>query len=192
MIIMKVIPKEWDRLFDKSNNIQMKRSLSVIAGALIGLSICIVLFVFLSKPMMGKYKEVKDWPSVQGTVSSSEFDCWEEEKKVDDKYVTKTKCEATVMYQYIIDGKSFVNSNIRPNSGMKTTFDRNTAQQIVDKYPVGAKVEVFYNPEDRSNAVLEKKMNIGTWLLYLLPFIFGVAIVFLVVKNLIRTGNNAK
>lgn len=170
----------------------MKRNLLIIAGAFIGLAICTILFVFLSNPMMKKYKKVQDWPSVQGTVSSSDYNCWEEEKKVDDKYVTETKCEATVMYQYIIDGKSFVNSNIRPNSGIKTTYDRNTAQQIVAKYPVGAKVEVFYNPEDKSNAVLERKMNIGSWLLYLLPFILGVAIVFVVGKNLIGAGNVAK
>jgi ABC-type antimicrobial peptide transport system permease subunit len=170
----------------------MKRNLLIIAGAFIGLAICTILFVFLSNPMMKKYKEVQDWPSVQGTVSSSDYNCWEEEKKVDDKYVTETKCEATVMYHYIIDGKSFVNSNIRPNSGIKTTYDRNTAQQIVAKYPVGAKVEVFYNPEDKSNAVLERKMNIGSWLLYLLPFILGVAIVFVVGKNLIGAGNVAK
>lgn len=170
----------------------MKRSLFVIAGAFIGLSICTVLFIFLSNPMMKKYKEVKDWPSAQGIVSSSELDCWEEQKKVDDKHITKTKCEAIIMYQFIVDGKSLVNSNIRPNSGIKTTYDRNTAQKIVDKYPVGAKVEVFYNPEDKSNAVLEKKMNMGAWLLYILPFILGIAILFVVVKNIQGAGKVAR
>lgn len=162
----------------------MKRNLLIIVGAFIGLSISTILFVFLSKPMMDKYKEVQDWPSVQGTISSSDFDCWEEEKKVDDRYVTETKCAALVEYKYTINGNSFINSDIRPNNGIKTTYDRNTAEQIVAKYPVGAKVEVFYNPDDKSNAVLEKKINIGVLLLYLLPFILGIAILFVVVKNL--------
>jgi hypothetical protein len=165
---------------------QNNRILFAVVGAFIGISICIVLFIFLSKPMMEKYKEVLDWPSVQGTISRSEFDCWEEEKEVDGSYVTETKCSASVEYEYSIDGKSFVNSNIRPNSGIKTTYDRNTAQQIVDKYPVGSNVEVFYNPEDKSNAVLEKKMNIGNWLLYLLPFILGVVILIINIKLIIN------
>jgi hypothetical protein len=171
---------------------QTKRILFIVAGAFIGISICSILFVFLSKPMMEKYKEVQNWPSVQGTISSSEFDCWDEEKKVDDGYVTETKCAASVKYKYSIDGESFTNSDIRPNSGIKTTYDRNTAQKITAKYPVGAKVEVFYNPEDRSNAILDNKMNFGNWLLYLLPFILGLVIVFVIVKNIKGAGQDAK
>ncbi|MBN2280877.1 MAG: DUF3592 domain-containing protein [Candidatus Marinimicrobia bacterium] len=163
---------------------QAKKMMLVFAGAFIGLSICTILFVFLSKPMMDQYKEVQNWPSVQGTISSSEFDCWEAEKKVDGRYVTETKCAASVEYEYTIGGVSYINSDIRPNSGIKITYDRNTAQKIVARYPVGAKVEVYYNPEDASNSVLEKEMKLGNWLLYLLPFIFGLAIVLVIVKNL--------
>jgi hypothetical protein len=167
---------------------QSKRTLLLIAGAFIGLSICTVLYMFLSKPMMDKYREVQDWALVQGTISHSDFECWEEEKKVDGRYLTETKCAASVEYEYTIDGTTFINSDIRPNSGIKTTYDRNTAQQIVAKYPVGAKVEVFVNPEDRNNAVLEKNMNIGVYLLYLLPFILGLAIVIVLVVNIKRAG----
>lgn len=159
-----------------------KRILLAVVGAFIGVSICTALFVFLSKPMMEKYKEVQDWPSVQGTISRSDFDCWEEEEEVDGSYVTETKCAASVEYEYTIDGTSFFNTDIRPNSGIKTNYDRNTAQKITAKYPLGSAVEVFYNPEDNSSAILEKKMNIGNWLLYLLPFILGVVIVFVNVK----------
>jgi len=162
----------------------MKRNLFVIAGAFIGLAICTLLFVFLSKPMMDKYKEVQDWPTVQGTISSSDFDCWDEEKKVDDRYVTETKCSASIEYKYTINGNSFINNDIRPDNGIKTTYDRKTAQKIVSKYPLGAKIDVFYNPEDMSNSILEKRINLGAWLLYLLPFILGMAILFVVVKIL--------
>jgi hypothetical protein len=167
---------------------QSKRTLLLSAGAFIGLSICTVLYMFLSKPMMDKYNEVQDWPFAQGTISSSDFDCWEEEKKVDDRYVAETKCSASVEYKYIIDGKIFINSDIRPNSGIKTTYDRNTAQKIVAKYPVGAKVDVYYNPEDMGNAILEKKLNLGGWALYLLPFILGLVIVLVIIKNIRRAG----
>jgi hypothetical protein len=49
------------------------------------------------------------------------------------------------------------------------------AQSIVDRYPDGATVTVYYNPADPSDAVLERGNTPGIGVLYIIGGIFAVA-----------------
>ena len=74
---------------------------------------------------------------------------------------------ADVQYNYSVSGKDYVSSRVtmRDVEVPRTKY----AQSIIDRYPVGAAVKVFYNPSHPELAVLDNKLNI--WVFF--PVIAG-------------------
>ena len=109
-----------------------------------------------------------DWPSTTGTVTVS---------KVDSTIGRKTK--AKINYNYSVNGSNFVGTRVR---FADTTGSRRSAQeQLIEPYPVGAKVDVFYDPDSPKIAVLEAGAGWGASMLLLIPIILvGIAAFFLV------------
>lgn len=75
-----------------------------------------------------------------------------------------------IRYQYEVNGQSFKGHRFRYNQGGSS--DSTWAEQAIARYPVGAIVPVFYNPENPADALLSVGVN-GTDLiliLFLTPF----------------------
>jgi hypothetical protein len=68
-------------------------------------------------------------------------------------------CRPTVRYRYTVGGKTHESDRIR--FGVETVTTRMFAEQIAAKYPVGARVAVYYDPKRARNAVLEPKSKSG-------------------------------
>jgi len=88
----------------------------------------------------------RNWSTTKGTVHISEIRKWEAKPG-------GTQHQAKVTYTYRVDGVHYESSQISHSgnpSGIKWL-----ASRIVNRYPVGKEVTVYYNPKNPEKAVLE-------------------------------------
>jgi Protein of unknown function (DUF3592) len=106
-----------------------------VAGLLIGGSLIVksILDGRTAKASVG-------WPSVPGTVVFSGM--------VEDRQADSASSSPLVTYSYIVNGQILEGSRVR-FSGVQT-------RKILAQYPKGNTVQVFFDPQRPSNAVLEK------------------------------------
>ena len=67
-----------------------------------------------------------------------------------------TSVSPKVVYEYGVGGQTYQNDNIRPGDDFLRVNVRGTAYEIVDKYPVGSAVIVYYNPQNPAESTLER------------------------------------
>lgn len=99
------------------------------------------------------------WPSVTGEVLES--------------YVTSsqggsqggTTYKPFVVYEYVVGGTTYKAAVVKLGDTSSSSI-YSTHQKVVDKYPVGASVIVFYDPEDPQNAALETGLNFVVLILF--------------------------
>jgi len=72
--------------------------------------------------------------------------------------------EAKIEYDYEVGGASYRSQTICVGGELNTSF-RDRAESRCAKYPVGAKVTVFYDPSEPGLACLEQRRE-GAWLGY--------------------------
>lgn len=58
-----------------------------------------------------------------------------------------------VTYEYSVDGETYRSSNLRAGLGRESMLESN-ARRTVERYPVGAQVTAYYDPENPSRAFL--------------------------------------
>ena len=88
------------------------------------------------------------WPTVPGEVIQSEIDA-PQARASDDR----NDCGVRIRYRYQVDGKSFESDCVRP--GLVGMTRRVFAEELVARYPLGAHVDVTYNPKAPEDASLE-------------------------------------
>ena len=76
-----------------------------------------------------------------------------------------------VLYSYQVGGQAYQGLKIAPGPEVGGTG----AGKIVGRYPVGAQVMVFYNPQKPSDTALETKAP-AQWLMWLLLIVFDIAL----------------
>lgn len=104
---------------------------------------------------------VNHWSSALGTVLMSML---ESRRSSDDHgYVNYP----VVHYSYQVGGQAYQSTKIAPGPEVGGTG----AEKVVARYPSGAQVMVFYNPQNPSEAVLEKKAP-AQWVLWMILAIF--------------------
>ncbi|MGC1780247.1 MAG: DUF3592 domain-containing protein [Xanthobacteraceae bacterium] len=92
----------------------------------------------------------KKWPSASGTITSSALE------RLPDR---KWRYRAALQYRYRAGGKDYQSSRVfwGGNEGREKHM-----ASVVETYPAGAKVRVFYNPNDPAEAVLDPIQNTGS------------------------------
>lgn len=114
------------------------------------------------------------WPSTPGKVLVSETQA--KIKAPGDPgfnfHDTEVENLPRVEYEYKVDGKTYRNGRI--TIGEKTS--EYEIEEILERYPIGAEVTVFYDPANPQTAVLDRDVMDGKLLLgcALLALIFGV------------------
>ena len=105
---------------------------------------------FLSK----KSKEAKalraaarNWASTTGKIVTS---------RVEVSGGDHTTVSPHIVFQYNVYGKEYSNSQIKAGDIHIATYGSRGAYDIVDKYPVGAEVTVYYDPENPEQSALER------------------------------------
>ncbi len=93
-----------------------------------------------------------NWPRVVGEVLSATI--VELERETPGGMVSTFT--PIVQYEYEVDGTLYTSGRSNFLSDEQGTFrDRRAAGQVVDRYPSGASVDVFYNPANAKQAALD-------------------------------------
>jgi hypothetical protein len=82
-----------------------------------------------------------------------------------------TTYHPSVKYRYEVAGSQFESDHITTDD--YGSNDRKRAEEIIARYPVGARVSVFYNPQSHDEAVLERGAS-GGWMI---SFFVGLVMV---------------
>lgn len=88
-----------------------------------------------------------DWPSVPGLVNRSELEFHRNNVGTG----KKTNYRVEIIYEYVVDDQLYRNDVVRFDQGELSTESK---QLLVSTYPVGRRVEVFYDPDDPGQSVL--------------------------------------
>jgi hypothetical protein len=141
-------------------NINLLLTVGIIVVVLFILNAIFLTIIFFMRRRMAV---VSQWPSTMGTVTMSTID----RRSSDDGYTDYP----VVHYGYQVNGQSYQSAKLAPGPEVGGTG----ARKVVAKYPAGAQVMVFYNPQNPSDAVLERKAP-AQWLMWLLLVVFDCAL----------------
>lgn len=127
--------------------------ITIIAG-IVG-TICTVLpFVAVgwyiyrqSKRGKAIREQSQSWPSTAGIVLKSRVEV------LGGEY---TSVIPRVLYEFEVAGQVYQSGKIRPGDGTFTSYPSGDAYEIVDKYPIGSAVVVYYNPTNPADCALER------------------------------------
>lgn len=100
------------------------------------------------------YLRTTGWEQVPGTVvSSSVEDVWD---------TTGDRYAARIIYTYTVDGDQYRGDrlNLRDSTNLANAED---AQERLDPYPVNTSVMVYFNPDDPTDAVLDRSLPGAIW-----------------------------
>jgi uncharacterized protein DUF3592 len=118
-----------------------------------------VVFLVIIYFMRRRMATVSQWPSTMGNVMMSTV----ERRSTSDGYTDYP----VVQYSYQVNGQPYQGMKLAPGPEVGGTG----ARKVISKYPAGAQVMVFYDPQNPSDAVLERKAP-AQWLMWLLLGIF--------------------
>jgi len=111
--------------------------------------------------------ESRSWPNTQGTVIASYID---KRSHRDSNNHTRIVYTPKIRYQYQVEGKHYTCKRIA--FGGESGGKRSKAKKVVDKYPSGKKVTVYYNPQDPKVAVLKAGFSWGAVFAFLAGIVF--------------------
>ncbi|CAN5242636.1 hypothetical protein BH09MYX1_BH09MYX1_43420 [soil metagenome] len=105
-------------------------------------------------------RRTRSWPKAPGTILASSVAT--ETGTVRDRNnedVDSTSYQPSVVYRYVVDGKSFDGTRVKLSPSSMS--DPKRAKEFLDRYPFGAKVDVAYDPADPKSAYLESGTSGG-------------------------------
>jgi len=141
-------------------------------GYIIAAGISAVILIKFGSDIL-KTQKSRSWPTASGTILDSSMEAHHNRDEDGD---IKTTYGASIQYKYLVDGQEF-QGNRRTFTNVRTSSVRNT-EKILERYPLGSSVDVFYDPDDPSSSVLEPGVGAGTYILLAVAigfFIFGIA-----------------
>ena len=142
-------------------NTEMLLTIGIIGFVLLILNTIFLGIIFF---MRRKMAAVSQWPSTMGMVIASYLERRSSGEGGSTNY-------PVVQYSYQVNGQPYQSAKLAPGPEMGGTG----AGKVVERYPAGAQVMVFYNPQNPSDAVLEKKAP-AQWLMWLLLIVFDCAL----------------
>ena len=103
----------------------------------------------------------QSWPSVDGLI------VWSEIKENHDR-VNVLTYDAAVEFAYKVDGKRYTSKHTRNSSSSEV-------REVVNRYPAGKPVKVFYDPQRPDFGVLEPGVNADNYVVFVAGFAFLLA-----------------
>ncbi len=113
--------------------------------------------LFVGVRSMRAARASRAWPATQGTIVSSELFTSGRGKS--------RWYKAQISYTFTVSGQSYTGQRVFFGDSRSSNMGRE--QKVVDRYQAGAPVEVFYDPQQPQEAVLERRTG-GTNLTYLI------------------------
>lgn len=155
-------------------------ALIFVVLALVTWPIC-AWFIVTGRAARAQALASQSWPTAPGTVLESKVDTSLRMLSKNRNY----KHVPTVRYAYEVAGKRHEGDRIQ--FGLTEAASKSVAEQTIKPYPVGGKVNVFYDPKDPAKSVLEtsdkagKGRVIGGWIMSGVPFV-TVAVIWAIVR----------
>lgn len=98
----------------------------------------------------------RGWPTTTGRVLSAEV---EKRRSHSSTGGYSTSYYPVIHYEYQVNGKRYQNNRLTINEIGLGMYGR--VQKKVDQYPPGSRVQVYYNPDDPYESVLETRAPAG-------------------------------
>lgn len=124
----------------------MKNAVIVLVIAALGAGGA-TLYVRYDEHMTAVSKASLDWPSVDGLITHSNL----ETRRRSVGASRKTRHEVQIFYEYVVGNDVFQNDVVRFDQGNLSTSEK---QRLVSAYPIGRRVQVFYDPDKPKQSVL--------------------------------------
>lgn len=143
-----------------------------------------LIFYFWGWPPLKYAYESKSWPKTSFTIIRSEVDSWMKDGK--------SQYEARINYSYEVDGKKY-NSTKISTSGSYSGSNIAKAKEIVEKFPAGKTVDIFYDPEVPDSATLKTGVSSNDIIMAVFPLLFliiGLAVLIGILKPQRTTPQN--
>ena len=118
--------------------------------------------------LMQGARDMSSWPTVTGTVVTSEIETRSSQGAnggSGQTFIPK------VIYEYAVDGTGHTASTISVN--IEEFDEAASAWKVANKYPVGSEIVVRYSPDNTSVSLLETQASLGGVLVLALGFIVG-------------------
>jgi len=128
-----------------------------------------LLLIFIYFRNLAKVRASQAWPAVQGTVIES----WvRRTESTDDDGSVSYSYYPEIQYQYQVMGSQYQGDKI--TFGLKSGGNRTKAEKAIAKYPTGANVTIYYQPDKPENAVLERSITKGLLFSGILLILLGI------------------
>ena len=98
-------------------------------------------------PALGRARESGDWPRTQGGIEHSRV-------VIFSPTGGRVKPRLELAYTYVVDGTTYTGHRVRLPGPLDLGLG-DDPQQLAARYPSGLQVDVHYDPQDPSRAVLE-------------------------------------
>jgi len=125
----------------------------------------------------------KKWPYVEGEIKKVMVYRKDEDKSV--------SYNVDVTYTYEVEGQKYTNHQIKLDfvHGTRTFVPKIFAMMKVEKYEEGNKINVFYDPRNPNESILERGLRYFTFFLMLIVgiglFLFGFFVIQLMIYNIL-------
>lgn len=143
----------------------------LVSGLLILLGL---IFLIVGLVSNSRAKKALSFPITRGTILTTGVNTYTDTTNG----IRNTTYEPVVTYQYSLMGQDYTGNRIRYGANR---MKHDEAYQIIEKYPVGLQVNVYYNPDKVKDATLEPVAQ-GSKVFIILGLImvaFGVAAFFI-------------
>jgi hypothetical protein len=155
------------------NDEQLLLVVGIIILVMLVFNVVFLAIIFLIRR---KVAAVSQWPATIGSIIAS---------YLDRRFTGKSRTNYPVVH-YVdqVSRQQYQGRKIAPGPEVGGSG----AEKVVARYPVGARVMVFYNPQDPADAVLERKALASwmQWVLLLLLALFDVIFCIVIPVLLIR------
>jgi len=143
--------------------------------AIVGTFICGVVILYL------QYKYTYVYPSVQGEIVETTVNY----NQIQSPERRPVSVSPHAVYKFVVDGKEYVGKKINiyksfSYSNLDPDAATATADKFLEKYPIGSKVTVHYNPENPEDAIIDAGFDlvgIGVTVAGLLLMIVAVFVI---------------
>jgi hypothetical protein len=153
-----------------------KRVSPIIVLPMIGAIFAFIALVLLivSNNTQRRAEAAQAWPAANGTIVKT----WVEENiEREDDGTIERDYTPEVQYEYIANDRIYRSQ--QRSFGFQPVFrSSQSAEQVLENYPVGKQVTVFYNPEAPAEAVLNREIPANTvavligWVFLILGIVF--------------------
>lgn len=141
---------------------EKKPHIGLVVGLLI-LFVASITIEFFTVRIFLQALQIQSWPTVQGVVTRSELET---------KFEGTITYLAHIEYDFNINGKSYSSSSIRTRGA--SNQHQSDIAALVEKFPVGSAVNVYYNQKDPTESYLEAGVDIVNYIIIISPIFFAM------------------